>query len=421
MSIANLTIPEHVPADLVVDYDTVGGTQVAPFPPAGVDELRERYRAFYSPHSGGFWVLTRFDDIRSAYEDYATFPQQGTLSALKFGRVMIPLTLNPPVHKEWRRVLQPMFTPGRVRKLESLIRDTARDLLKEIGPRGQCDVSSEYALSIPAATFCGLLGLPREGFASFNKLAFDLIYTPDEISKVEGMEAGQKYREAKIDEINDFIRDLIPVRRANLGDDSVSYLIERTYEGRPLTDDEIVNIASLLFFAGTDSTGALLTYAIMFLAANPGHKQQLLDDPTLIPAAADELIRYHGFHHSARDVARDVEFAGVNMKRGDRILLPTGGANHDPRAWPNAEEVQFGRRTPGHVTFGAGAHRCLGAPLATLQVKIGLEEFLKVLPDVHLDPNKSIEYAYGINKSIPLTVPVLYSPANVVQPATSVH
>lgn len=404
-------VPGHVPAELVLDYDPVNGPEIQAFPPSVLDGLRDKHRAFYTAFGGGYWILTRHEDIRAAYEDPELFAQPGTLVDNTFAPVLIPLTMNPPEHKVWRRVLQPMFTPGRLRKLEDVVRTTARERLREIGPRGRCEVAKEFAIALPAATFCGLLGLPREDFASFNQLAFDLVYTPEKVRLEKGEEAARDYRAEKAKEIAQLVAGLIPARQAEPGDDVISFLLECTYEGRPLTNAEIVNIATLLFFAGTDSTGAMITYSLSFLASHPEHKQRILDDPAIIPKAADELIRFHGFHHIARDVMRDVEFAGASMKRGDRVMLPTGGGNHDQRALERADEVDFDRKSHGMLTFGAGPHRCLGAPLATLEVKIALEEFHATLPDYRIDPEGQVEYVCMTNKSIPAHVPLVYTAA----------
>jgi cytochrome P450 len=408
-------IPSHVPAELIVDYDPVNGPEINAFPPAVLDGLRDTYRIFYTTFQGGYWVLTRHEDIRAAYEDPELFPQGGTLSHQSLThQALIPLSLNPPLHRQWRKVLQPMFTPGRLRQLEGLIRETARDRLREIGPRGRCDVATEFAIALPAATFCGLLGLPREQFPSFNQLAFDLVYTPEKVRREQGDEAALAYRQARSMEIAQLVAGLIPARRAEPGDDVITFLLDARFEGRPLTAAEIVNIASLLFFAGTDSTGAMITYSLAFLAEHPAHKQRLIDEPAIIPRATDELIRYHAFHHLPRDVARDAEFAGVQLKRGDRIMLPTGGANHDSRFYPpNAAEVDFDRKTAGMITFGAGPHRCLGAPLATLQVKIALDEVIATIPDFTLDPDGPVDYVCMANKAIPQHVPLVYSPVSV--------
>lgn len=412
----HVNIPAHVPPELVVDYDPVSGPEVNAFPPSALDGgLREQYRVFYTPFGVGHWVFTRYEDIRAIYEDPELFVQEGTLPGIEgtFAASMIPLTFNPPEHRSWRKVLQPMFTPKRLRSLEGIIRQTAMERIREIGPAGRCDLPTDFSIALPAATFCGLLGLPQSDFRSFNQLAFDMVYTPDRVRKEQGDEAAMAFRAARSQEIAGLVSGLIEKRRVEPGSDVVSFLLSAVYEDRPLTDAEIVNITHLLFFAGTDSTGAMITYSLMFLASHPEHKQHLLNSPEIIPQAAEELIRYNAFHHITRDVSRDTEFAGVHLKRGDRVMLPNGSANHDSRVYPMGDTVDFDRQPRGAVTFGAGPHRCIGSPLATLQVKVALEEFLERLPDYAIAPDETVEYACMTNKSIPSRVPIVYAPRTV--------
>jgi len=246
------SVPEHVPAELVVDYDPVGGAWIKDFPPSAFDGLREDYRVFWTTYGPGSWVLTRHADIRAAYEDDELFAQSGTITAGTFMPLMIPLTLNAPEHKAWRRVLQPLFTPGRVRTLGESIRETARERLADIGPRGACDVATEFAIALPAAMFCNLLGLPRENFTSFNQLAFDLVYTPDVIRATEGHEAAQAFRAARTTEIETLVSDLVPLRRAEPGDDLISYMLTAKYpDGEPFKENHVLGSLRLLLVAGT--------------------------------------------------------------------------------------------------------------------------------------------------------------------------
>jgi cytochrome P450 len=407
------SIPAHVPPEVVVDYDPVDGPEIKAFPPGALDKIREEHRIFYTPFKGGYWFPTRHEDIRSVYERPEIFAQGGTLTEPNFRKVMIPLTLNGDEHRKWRRILQPIFTPGRIKQLEGFLREVARDRLREIAPLGACDVSMDYALQIPAATFSGLMGLPREEFPTFNQLAFDLVYTPEMVRLKEGDEAGRRFRDDRTEEILELVGNLIPQRRADPGDDVLSYLVDVELEGRKLTDEEIVNIGYLLFIAGTDSTGAMMSYSLHALADRPDLRTRLIEDPESVPTAVEELIRYHAFINSGRDVLEDVELCGVTLKRGDRVLLPTGSGNHDPRQFERADEIDLDRKVVKTVTFGAGPHRCLGAPLARLEVRIGIEEFLKVIPEFQVAPGEEMTYAFMHSKSVPLHVPFVYPPTRV--------
>ncbi|MGE3582859.1 MAG: cytochrome P450, partial [Hyphomonadaceae bacterium] len=255
------------------------------------------------------------------------------------------------------------------------------------------------------------LGLPTENFGYFHKLSHDLIYTPNTIWKEQGEAAAKAARKATNDEIEAFLADILRQRKASPGDDVISMLLASEVNGRPVTDEEALNMTTLLFFAGTDSTAASITYAHVFLATHPGHKRQIiarLNDPDFIWQASEELLRFNGFHHMSRSVTRDGEFAGVQLKAGDMIVLPTASANRDAGHYPDPASVDFSRENARtHLTFGAGVHRCLGSHLATLQLRIALEEVHAAIPDYELDG--PVEFISGGPKITPFRAPMRFA------------
>jgi cytochrome P450 len=398
----------------VIDYDPVAGPEVSAHPPSALDSFRDRARIFYTTFGGGYWVPTRYEDIVAAFRDTEMFPQWGTLSPNWTERMHMPLRLNPPEHHPYKKMLLGMFSPRRVARLEPLVRQTARGRLAELALDGQCELVSDFALALPAATFCGLLGLSPDQFPTFNGLSFELVYGAERVRESQGAQAAAAVRAQIMSTIEGIIADLLPERRARRGADIISFLLDATVDGRSLTDEEILNIASLLFFAGTDSTGSLIAYSVSYLASHQEAKRVLADRPELIAQAAEELARFHGFHHLVRDVAADGEFAGVHLRRGDKILLHTGGANHDGQAFPDACAVELERRPSRHLTFGTGIHRCLGAPLAMLELQVALEELLATIPDFALDPAAQVVYTGGQSKVIPTAVPLVFTPVTEV-------
>ncbi|MFE9327629.1 cytochrome P450 [Nocardia sp. NPDC052278] len=409
-----LQCPPHVPPHLIRDYDHVSGPEVMRHPPSAIDDLREDARAFYSPRHGGFWVLTRYQDIRAAFHDPELFPQWGKgVPVNPFARTYIPLNLNPPEHHSVRKALIPLLSPRRVRALEDVIRDTARNQIARIAPQGQCEFVTDFALTLPAAMFCGLLGLPVEQFPIFNEMSNDLIYRPAQIQRDEGIEAARAFRADANRSIEEFMRDIVELRKRERADDMISFLLDSSIDGQPMTEDEVFNIATLMFFAGTDSTGSAIAFAFAFLAEHPRQRQRIVDDPSIVGKAADELLRFHGFHHITRQVSRDTEFAGVRMRAGDLVLLPTGGANHDPREFTDPTEVNFDRKATHHLTFGNGIHRCIGAPLATLELRVALEEFHRFVPEYSIAPGQQVEYLSGQSKTIAHCVPLVFDPVEV--------
>ena len=415
---ATLTIdaPEHVPPELVVPFDQLNGPEVMSFPPTAALSMAHGKPVFYSSYYGGFWVFTRYDDIRSIYQNPEVFVQwsQG-FPANPFSKLYKPLYLNPPEHMPWRRELTPIFSPRQMARYEGFVRELTRNQIAKIAPQGRCEFVSEFADVIPGRMFCFQLGLPNEDYPRFSGLAHDLIFGPAKVLREGGTPDDARAFRQKINaEIDGFIAKLIPDRRKNPGEDIVSFLLGGEVDGRPLTDEDIITITTLLFFAGTDSTRAAITYAFLFLAQNPGHRDQLVRGEVNVKKASEELIRFHGFHMSSRQAARDFEIAGVKIKEGDRVVMSTGAANRDPAKFPNPEIVDFDRPDAhSHLTFGAGIHRCIGSHLATLQVRVALDEVHKVIKDYRIDESADpVTFVGGQGKTIPVNLPLAYSPVN---------
>ena len=417
---ATLTIdaPEHVPPELVVPFDQLNGPEVMNFPPTAALSMAHEKPVFYSSYYGGFWVFTRYEDIRSIYQNPDVFIQwsQG-FPANPFSKLYKPLYLNPPEHMPWRRVLTPIFSPRQMARYEDFVRELTRNQLAKIAPQGKCEFVSEFADVIPGRMFCFQLGLPNEDYPRFSGLAHDLIFGPAQVLREGGTpDDARAFRQKVNAEIDGFIAQLIPERRKNPGEDIVSFLLEGEVGGQPLTDEDIITLTTLLFFAGTDSTRAAITYAFLFLAQNPEHRDQLVRGEVNVKKASEELIRFHGFHMSSRQAKTDFEIAGVKIKAGDRVVMSTGAANRDPAKFPNPEVVDFNRPDAhSHLTFGAGIHRCIGSHLATLQVRVALDEVHKVITDYRIDESGDpVTFVGGQGKTIPVNLPLAYTPVDYV-------
>jgi cytochrome P450 len=409
-------IPAHVPPEFVVPFDQLNGPEIARFPPTAALEAARSRPVFYSSAYGGFWVLTRYEDVRLAYQSPKLFRQWSKgVPAAPFTKLYKPLYLDPPEHAQWRKVLTPIFASRQLTRLESFVREAARRQLDVIGPAGRCEFVTEFAGVISGTVFCKQLGLPDEEYARFGRMADDLIFGPAKAVKTGGVQAARAARAEANRQIDELIAELIPARRREPGDDIVSILLEGKVDGRPLQEDEIVNLATLLFFAGTDSTRAAMTYAFLRMAQHPQLRDRLVADPELATKAAHELLRFHGFHLNAREVTEDVEFAGVRLRRGDLVLLSTGAANRDPDKFPNPDELDFDRpKAHSHLTFGAGVHRCIGSHLATLQLRVVLEEVHRVIVDYRLDPDgEPVRFVGGQGKAVPVKLPLVFTPVTV--------
>jgi cytochrome P450 len=415
-------VPAHVPPDLVVAFDQLNGPEISHFPPTAALEAGGSRPVFYSSLYGGFWVFTRYEDVRLAYQSPHLFKQwsQG-IPAAPFSKLYKPLYLDPPDHRPWRKVLTPIFSTRQLARLESFIREVVRERLAVIGPAGRCEFIADVAGPVAGSVFCKQLGLPNEEYARFGRMADDMIFGPAQALKdglgVEGARAARVEANRRIDE---FIAELIPARRREPGDDIISILLAGEVDGRALQEDEIVTLTTLLFFAGTDSTRSAMAYALLYLAQHPDLRDRLVADPRLARAAAHELLRFHGFHLNAREVTEDTEFAGVQLRQGDLVVLSTGAANRDPAKFADPERVDFERPLAhSHLTFGAGVHRCIGSHLATLQLRIVLQEVHRVIVDYRLDPDAGpATFTGGQGKAVPEQLHLAYTPVGVAAVAT---
>jgi cytochrome P450 len=408
--------PSHVPPELVAPFDQLKGPEITRFPPTAALGIARERPVFYSSFYGGFWVLTRYEDVRAAFRNDDVFRQWSKgIPAAPFSKLYKPLYLDEPEHRVWRRVLGPIFAPRQLVRLESFVRDLALRQLALIGPHGHCDFIVEFADVLAGTVFCKQLGLPEEEYPRFSRMAHDLVYGPAQTLREGGDVAAARAARASVNaEIDALIAALIPERRRNPGEDIVSILLDAKVEGRPLTEEDVVSMTSLLFHAGTDSTRSAMTYAFIHLAQNPDLRDRLVAEPSLAAAATAELLRFHGFHLISRVVSRDVEFAGVTMKEGDLVLLSLGAANRDESKFAHADSVDFGRtEARTHLTFGAGVHRCIGSHLATLQLRVALEEFHRAITDYRLDPDaEPVRYEGGQGKAVPRNLPLVFTPVS---------
>jgi cytochrome P450 len=403
------TIPRHVPVELVHPFDHIAGEEVHQFPPTAIEPHRSR-PIFYSPLYGGFWVLTQYTDIRAVLQDADLFRQvqNGTVPPIPQPRNYIPHSLDPPDHLPWRQAMLPLFAPGRLDALGAELRSTARDAAERVAPLGHCDFLADYARALPVARFCRQLGLPADHVDEFFHLGDELIYGTDRVSVSRGADAAKAHRFRYGAAIEAILEDLLERRReAEPGEDIVSQLIATTFNGRRLTDDEILNIIGFLFFAGTDSTSGAMAYATMHLATHPHDRRIVIEQPHRWNDFVEELLRLHSVHFLARRASRDTTVADAKIKEGDLVMLPTCAAGRDPNIFDEPSRFNPDRPDKRHFAFGVGPHRCLGIHQARMEITIALEEFHRAVPDYVLDETQPIEFVCG-PKSRPRAVPLVY-------------
>jgi cytochrome P450 len=194
-------------------------------------------------------------------------------------------------------------------------------------------------------------------------------------------------------EMRDYFKETLDRRRTEPQDinvDILTYFLSATVDDKPIPEDDILNMAVVLVLAGLDTTKSQLGYNFHYLATHPEDREQLVKDPSLLPAAIEELLRYHAFVPPARKLKHDIEYEGCPMQAGQMVLMPLWAATRDPRAFEDAGEVRLDREPNRHIAFGAGPHRCAGAHLARRELLVAMEEWHKRIPEYHLDATQPI-------------------------------
>jgi len=338
-------------------------------------DLRDSCPVGWSDHYGGFWFLAKNEDIFNAEQDWATFSVAPSMLLPPFGtdEPMIPIDIDPPLHSAYRKLLLPLFTPRAVDDLTPFVEATARELADAVAQTDVADIGLGFARPLPSIIFCTLMGYPQEDWHMFDDWVDRIIY---------GRDVDLAESEKAADEVRAYLWALVERRRQEPPkDDITGRLLTAEIDGRPITDEEILNYAYLLFVAGLDTTAWAIRSSLWHLARNPEDQDRLRKEPELISSAVEEFLRtLSPVQAMARTATRDVEVGGCPIKKGDRVVLAFGSGNRDEEAYENPDEIIIDREQNRHFAFGVGIHRCLGSNLGRREVVVALREFLDRVP-----------------------------------------
>ena len=350
--------------------------------------LRERDPVHHSRLVNA-WVFTRHSDIDAILRDHRRFsndPRKGTLSRQQ--RANLPpddeftmLFLDPPDHKRLRALVNKAFTPKVVNALEPHIRSLLGSLLDDVEDPAGFDLMKAVAQPLPVIVIAEMLGVPPKDRAQFKVWS-------DQRARV--LEPAIEPHERAVAEtasraLDAYSRPIIKERREAPQDDIVSALAQAEEEGDRLTERETLNMLRLLLIAGNETTTNLIGNGILALLRHPDQLQRLREDPSLIQAAVDELLRFDSpVQTDFRRVLEDCEVNGFPLRPRDNMVLLLGAANRDPDVFENPDRLDVGREDRSHLSFGRGIHHCLGAPLARLEGRIVLETLLERFSSIGL-------------------------------------
>ncbi|WP_369133914.1 cytochrome P450 [Modestobacter sp. I12A-02662] len=364
------------------------------------------------------WVVTRPDDVLAALSDPRLSSDPRTSAAMTelmgddvLSRSM--LISDPPEHTRLRRLVSKAFTARRVEALRPRIEEVTDELLDRIAQRGRAELISEFALPLPITVIGELLGVPPADRERFRAWTDEMLETPLE----RRMEPEQMA--AAVAQLRSYVGDLITAKRQAPADDLLTGLIEASDEDGGLDGQELLSMTFLLLVAGYVTTVNLIGNGTLALLRAPEQLDRLRADPSLVPGAVEEFLRFDGPVNVGitRYAAEDLEIAGVPVARGDVVMLATAAADRDPDRHPDPDRLDVTAGSRHHLGFGHGIHYCLGAPLARLEARIAFTAILARLPDLALAvPVEELRWSAGGLRGL-RALPVVFRPTVRQAPA----
>ena len=353
---------------------------------------------FLSATPGGAWVAVRYDDCYKILQDWEHFSSNPTPEASERLAGDLVITLDPPRQQQFRKVLNPYFSPARMKALTPQIRDETDLLIDDFIGQGRGDLA-EVAWRQPGVVFFKyLFGLPIDDVPLCIELTDTALNGDTDEARMTAW--GGLYQH---------LHEAITARTTQPPkDDMIDVLLNTEIDGERLQFGDIVGNAMLLVQAGLETTASAMSFAFHYLATHPEDRDRLIADPDLRPRAIEEFLRYSGsIHGIPRTVTREIELSGHTFCAGESVIVNYASANRDAEQFPDPDRCVLDRKSNRHLGFGAGVHRCLGSNLARLEFQIGVEQVLSRMSDYRLAPDEDAVF-HGNSvirgfRSIPVT------------------
>jgi cytochrome P450 len=359
--------------DWATDFDHLDARWVEdPFPIW--DEMRKRCPIAHTERFMGVYFPSRYEDVRAVAYDTEHFSSRRIIvRETPPPRIPAPpITSDPPEHRPARMVLLPPFTPDAMKKLEPRARVLCSELIDKFSARGSCDAAVEYAQEIPTRLIAHMMDLPESDGDLYRR--WIKMVLEDGITDISAVVEATG-------EMQHYFTEHVRERQQGRGDDLISYLANYEVKGERLAPENVIGALRLLLIAGIDTTWSGIGSCIWHLAMTPQDRRRLVNEPTLMPTAIEELLRAYAPVTMAREVVKETEIGGCTFKPGQMVLLSFPAACRDPEVFPDADKVVIDRKENRHAAFGLGIHRCIGSNLARMELTVALEELLKCIPE----------------------------------------
>jgi cytochrome P450 len=338
--------------------------------------------------------------VDEVLRDPGVFSSSTSAHDLKTRRPLIPLQIDPPDHRKYRRLLDPLFAPARMKTLEESTASLVNELIDGFVGESEIDFCTRFSTPFPSQVFLTLFGLPMDELPQFLAMK-DGAIRPD---RVVGHELGHPETEAHqqrtADAIYAYFEHVIERRTSEddeRRDDLIDHFLRVEVDGERLSRDEILDICFLLLIAGLDTVTATLDCFFAHLAGHPELRRRIVDEPEAMPAMVEELLRWETpVMGAARVATRDTMIGDVAVQAGEQVMALLGAANVDDTEFPGAGTLVWDREANRHLAFGGGIHRCLGSHLARLELRVALREWHRRIPDYRLAPGAALDFTAGI-------------------------
>ncbi len=391
----------------IVDLND-SGSFVNGMPHAEFDVIRREYPLYWNEEApdwgAGFWNVTRHDDIIAVSRDTETFSSAQGIN-ISYGPDADPaivnavvgnmISMDPPLHRYYRKIAQPYFTRSNVARLETRIRELAREVLDAALDKGEGDFMADIAAPLPINVLCDILGVPHSDW----NLIFDWSNT---LIGYDDPDLGQSLEkvEQTFMQLFGYGQQMIQDRRETPRDDLMTAIaLAEPEDGIQIPEVYLNGFFLLMVVAGNETTRNSISGGMLALANNPDEKRKMIADPSLCEGSArEEILRWVSpVNHMRRTATRDFEMHGETIREGDKVVMWYGAANRDPDAFENPQKFDVLRDPNPHLAFGIGEHFCLGSRLAQLQLKVLFQDLLRRAPGTELTGDVSYVRTNFIN------------------------